>query len=173
MQQCEWASVQTWRSPHSHHSPPEPNASHTPTAMRQRQCIDSQTDNEVNICCDSFIASIDKWSVGAAKMQHYCVAWLILIKTPSIALAAGMDPVSVQTKGLPFLKCSYCTTNLRTSVYVVRKGHYTARYKRLINVYCWLIRSFETAALNKKLCKRSYANVFKLNLKWITLTAHY
>lgn len=34
MLQCESASVQTGKSPHSHHSPPEPDASHTPAVQR-------------------------------------------------------------------------------------------------------------------------------------------
>lgn len=36
MQQCEWASVQTWRLRHWHHSPPEPDASHTPAVNRHK-----------------------------------------------------------------------------------------------------------------------------------------
>lgn len=67
MQQCEWASVQTWRLPHLHHSPPEPDASHTPAVKKKGQCTDSPTYYN-NIC-----AVID--SLFEKTLENYRQVW--------------------------------------------------------------------------------------------------
>lgn len=65
-QQYEWASEKIWRSPHSHHSPPEPDASHTPTVARQGQCTEK---SDYIACLQWFIHCIAVTEYGTGQME--------------------------------------------------------------------------------------------------------
>lgn len=110
MQQYEWASVKIWRSPHSHHSPPEPDASHTPTVTRQGQCIESQSD--YNVCAVIHSLQLPRKTLGRYEHVSYepiyelfrgkCVTLLCVLAQfhrVLIALAVGMHLISAQTIG--------------------------------------------------------------------------